>query len=266
MPELISSHNNPTVKKIRSLRQKKGREESGLFLAEGIVHAGEAIEAGWEIEMLVTAPDLLTSKFAHELLENAAQQHICILRVTPEVFATLAEKENPQGILTIARQRHARLSTLTPKNFPWGAACVSAQDPGNIGTILRTLDAVGAAGLFLLEGGADPFHPSAVRASMGAIFWKPIIQATFDEFVSWCRQQGYLLIGSSAHAAQDFRKFRRSKQPVILLLGNEQKGLSAEQAAACDMVLSLPMHGHVRSLNLAVAAGVLLYQMEFGTG
>jgi len=265
MSELISAHSNPTVKLIRSLRQKKGREESGLFLAEGISHCGEAIEAGWEIEMLVVAPDLLTSEFAHQLLEKATRQNIRIVRVSADVFTRLAEKENPQGILAIAHQRFAHPNDLTPENFPWGAACVSPQDPGNIGTILRTLDAVGAAGLFLLEGGADPFHPSAVRASMGAIFWKPVVQATFAEFTHWCRRHGYLLIGSSAHASRDYREYQRGRQPAILLLGSEQKGLSAEHLAACDITLSLPMRGRISSLNLAIAAGILLYQMEFGT-
>jgi TrmH family RNA methyltransferase len=264
MSELISAHSNPTVKLIRSLRQKKGREESGLFIAEGIFHCGEAIEANWEIEMLVVAPDLLTSKFAHQLLEKAARRNIRIVQVSADVFSKLAEKENPQGILTIARQRLLNPNDLTPENFPWGAACVSPQDPGNIGTILRTLDAVGAAGLFLLEGGADPFHPSAVRASMGAIFWKPVVQTTFDEFTHWCQKHGYLLIGSSAHANQDYREYQRGGQPAILLLGSEQKGLSAEHLAACKIKLSLPMRGRVSSLNLAVAAGILLYQMEFG--
>ncbi len=265
MPELISAHSNPTIKLIRSLRQKKGRDESGLFVAEGIFHSGEAIEAGWDIEMLVVAPDLLTSEFARQLLENAARRDIRIVQVTADVFATLTEKENPQGILTVARQHLASLNDLTPENFPWGAACISAQDPGNIGTILRSLDAVGAAGLFLLEGGADPFHPSAVRASMGTIFWKAVVQATFPKFTRWCRKHGYLLVGSSAHAGQDYRQFVRGGRPAILLLGSEQKGLSAEHLAACDTVLSLPMRGRVSSLNLGVAAGILLYQMEFGS-
>ncbi len=138
---------------------------------------------------------------------------------------------------------------------------VSPQDPGNVGTILRTLEAVGADGLFLLDGGVDLYHPSVVRASMGALFWKPVVQVSFDEFVQWRQKNGYQLVGSSAHAATDYREFQRGKKPTILLLGNEQKGLSPEQIAACDDVVSMPMKGRVSSLNLAVAAGILLYQM-----
>jgi TrmH family RNA methyltransferase len=130
-----------------------------------------------------------------------------------------------------------------------------------VGAILRTLDAVGADALFLLEGGADPYHPSCVRASMGALFWKPVVQASFEEFVSRARSRGWRLIGSSARGRTDDRELRRGRVPTVLLLGSEQKGLSAEQLAACDRVVALPMRGRSSSLNLAVAAGVLLYAM-----
>ncbi|HJX80613.1 MAG TPA: RNA methyltransferase, partial [Candidatus Udaeobacter sp.] len=143
-----------------------------------------------------------------------------------------------------------------------GVALVSPQDPGNVGTILRTIDAVDADVIFLLDGGVELYHPSAVRSSMGTIFWKPIIQTSFNEFVSWSRRSrsdGIQLIGTSAHGAVDY-KMLMPKIPWILVLGNEQKGLSAEQMQACDMTVSMPMKGRVSSLNLAVAAGVLLYQ------
>jgi len=261
MPELISSHANPLVKQIRSLRQKKGREETGLFLVEGIHPIGEAIEAGWELEALVYAPDLLTSEFAQHLVDEQSRLGVRCVVLPRDLFAAIAEKDNPQGILALVHQRHPNLNSISPEIFKWGAAVVSPQDPGNIGTILRTLEAVGADGLFLLEGGVEQFHPSVVRASMGALFWKPVVQISFDEFLQWKRKNGYQLVGSSAHAKTDYRGFRRGNTPTILLLGNEQKGLSQEQMAACDVVLSMPMKGRGSSLNLAVAAGVLLYQM-----
>jgi TrmH family RNA methyltransferase len=153
------------------------------------------------------------------------------------------------------------LDSFSPDNLAFAAAAVSPQDPGNIGTILRTLEAVGADGLFILEGGVELYHPSVVRASMGAIFRKPVIQVSFIGFVEWAKKHGYQLVGSSSHAMTDYRDFHRGNRPVILLLGNEQKGLSPEQMAVCDFVVSMPMKGRVSSLNLAVAAGVLLYQM-----
>lgn len=261
MLELISSHANPIVKQIRSLHQKKGRKETGLFLVEGIHPVGEAIEAGWHLDTLVYAPDLLTSEFARHIVEEQIRRGVRCVSLTGDLFTAVAEKDNPQGILALARQRQLTPDSLTPENFSWGAAAVSPQDPGNVGTILRTLEAVGADGLFLLDGGVELYHPSVVRASMGTLFWKPVIEVSFDEFEKWRGKNGYLLVGSSAHSGTDYRKFQRRNKPTILLLGNEQKGLSPEQISACDVVVSLPMLGRISSLNLAVAAGILLYQM-----
>jgi RNA methyltransferase, TrmH family len=271
--ELISGRSNLLVKQIRLLRQKKGRDESGLFLVEGIHHVGEAAEAGWDLERLVYAPDLLTSDFGLRLVDEQSRRGVHCAALTRDLFAELAEKDNPQGILALVRQRHLTLETLisspqgTPENFRFGVAVVSPQDPGNVGTILRTLDAVGADGLILLDSltgagsGVDPYHPSVVRASMGAIFWKPLAQASFDDFMKWVRKYGYQLVGSSAHAQTDYWDFKRGDQPTILLLGSEQKGLTQEQMATCDVTLSIPMKGRASSLNLAVAAGILLYAM-----
>ncbi|MFH1523564.1 MAG: TrmH family RNA methyltransferase, partial [Chloroflexota bacterium] len=183
--ELITGRSNPLLKQIRFLRQTKGRRESGLFLVEGIHHVGAAVEAGWDLETLVYAPDLLTSDFGLQLVDEQSSRGVRCVALTGDLFAAIAEKDNPQGILALVRQRRLTMDHINPKDFHLGAACVSPQDPGNIGTILRTLDAVGADGLFLLDGGADPYHPSVVRASMGAIFWKPVVQASFEDFVKW---------------------------------------------------------------------------------
>jgi TrmH family RNA methyltransferase len=261
MTELISSSSNPLIRQIRTLRQRKGREETSLFLVEGIHHVGEAAEAGWEIETLVYSPDQLTSAFAHRLVAELLQSNVRCAALPSNLFSSIAEKDNPQGIMAILRQRRSILDDLSPENLHFGAALVSPQDPGNVGTILRTLDAVGADVLFLLDGGVDPYHPSAVRASMGTIFWKPIVQASFNHFQGWVHRNGYELVGSSAHANTDYRTFKRGNRRAILLLGSEQKGLSQEQLTACDITLSLPMQGRVSSLNLAVAAGILLYAM-----
>jgi TrmH family RNA methyltransferase len=262
MPELISSHANPLVKQIRSLRQKKGREEMGLFLVEGIYPVGKVIEAGWRLETLVYAPDLLTSDFAHHLVdEQQSRRGMRCVALTRHLFTAIAGKDNPQGLLAIVHQRHLTLDNVTPEHFSFGAAVVSPQDPGNVGTILRTLEAVGADGLFLLDGGVELYHPTVVRASMGTLFWKPVVQVSFDEFVEWRQKNGYQLVGSSSHAGIDYRELQWGNKPAILLLGNEQKGLSPEQIAACDEVVSMPMKGKISSLNLAVAAGILLYRM-----
>lgn len=258
---LISARSNPLAQQIRRLRQRKARQESGLFLVEGLHPVGEAIAAGWQVEALVYAPSLLTSEFGWRLVETQTQRGGRCVAFQADLFASLTEKENPQGILAIVHQQEKSLAELSPTSVRFGVALVSPQDPGNVGAVLRTLDAVGADGLFLLDGGVDAYHPSAVRASMGAIFWETLASASFSAFAAWAREHGYLLVGSSAHADVSYRILRWDGQPTILVLGSEQKGLTPEQKQACDVVVSIPMRGRASSLNLAVAAGILLYQM-----
>lgn len=254
----ITSSSNPLIKQARALRQRKARAASGLFLVEGIHHVGEALEAGWEVRTVLYAPELLSSDFGRELIARAARREPGPQAVSAAVMESLAEKDNPQGILAVVRQRSASLAEL--KGLQSAVALVSPQDPGNVGAILRSIDATGASALIQLDGGADPYHPTAVRASMGALFWKPVVQAGFAEFLAWARAGALWIVGTSAHAETDYRTFEPDG-PWILLLGSEQKGLSPEQLAACDARISLPMRGRVSSLNLAVAAGILLYQL-----
>lgn len=257
---IITSLTNPQVKHARALRQKKTRTETGLFIVEGIHHVGEVLAAGWDIESVLYSPELLTSEFARDLIAQLSARRQA---VSAQVMESMADKENPQGIVAIVRQKTTKIEDLkaswkSPRHIKC-AALVSPQDPGNVGTILRTLDAVGADAMFLLDGGVDVYHPTVVRSSMGTLFWKPVIQATFEEFARWARAGNYQLIGTSAHGDVEYQTFVPAL-PWILVLGNEQKGLSVEQVSACDVTVSLPMKGRVSSLNLAVAAGVLLYQ------
>jgi len=261
---LISSRANPRIKLIRSLRSKKRRDETQSFLVEGLRHVGEAVEAGAEIQAIYFAPDLLHSPYGLDLIQQQELHGIECIQVTGDVFISLADKENPQGILAVVRQPVQSLHGLSPADFPWGVAIVSPQDPGNLGAIMRTVDAVGASGIILLDGGVDPTHPSAVRASMGTLFWQQVVSATFSEFSSWAVRCGYHVYGSSANAEMDYRQLPEYRSPRILLLGSEREGLTSEQAAACECLVRLPMLGRATSLNLAVSAGVLLYAMLAG--
>jgi TrmH family RNA methyltransferase len=261
--ELISSRANEKVKQARALRERKHRQESGLFLIEGIHHVGEAVAAArvskLSLSAIYYAPDLLKSEFAQRLIAEQAAEGVPCYALTAEVFQSIADKENPQGILAIARARQYQLDELHPGNFPWGVALVAPQDPGNIGAILRTIDAVAASGMLLLESSADPYHPACVRASMGALFWYPLVSTSFDAFARWAQKHGYHIYGTSAHAAVDYRQVAVYEKPLILLMGSERQGLTPQQAAVCHHFLRMPMRGRVTSLNLAVAAGVMLY-------
>ncbi len=257
MPKpLITSTSNPLIKQARALRNKKERASSRLFLVEGIHHVGEAIEAGWDVESILYAPDLLTSNFAKDLLSRLGDTP---QPVSAAVMESLADKEHPQGIIAVVHQeRHQFSNSLILQT---AVALLSPQDPGNVGTILRTIDAVGVDALFLLDGGVELYHPTVIRSSMGTIFWKPIIQTSFDEFVAWARAGKYQLIGSSAHGDVSAQTLV-PQTSWVLILGNEQKGLSPDHLNACDVTVSLPMQGRVSSLNLAVAAGVMLYSLK----
>jgi TrmH family RNA methyltransferase len=227
-------------------------------LIEGLQPVGAAVEAGWEIEALLYAPGLVTSAYGQQLLAGYSGR---LEAVSEDVIASIAEKDHPQGIIAIGKKRHTPLASIPATGY--GAALVSPQDPGNVGTILRTLDAVGGSSLFLLEGGVDAYHPTALRAAMGATFAIPVIEAGFADFLDWCRANGAQLIGTSSSAKRDYRQ-EVPEPPWMLLLGNEQKGLTQEQMRVCDRLVSLPMRGRISSLNLAVAAGVLLFAYTRG--
>ena len=262
--ETITSRVNPVIKSARMLREGKERKKTGKFLVEGILHVGEAAAADWKIDSILYSPELLESEYARNLISRQSANGVRCAPVSKDVLESLAEKENPQGIVAIVNQKTALLGSPSSNTISSAIALVAPQDPGNVGTILRTLDAVGGDALFLLDGGVDLFHPSVVRASMGTIFWKPVVKATFVEFSAWARQHLYQLIGTSAHAEIDILNIKLVERKSILVLGNEQKGLSKDQLEACDIAVRIPMRGRASSLNLAVAAGVLLYSLFEG--
>ncbi|MCW5873149.1 MAG: RNA methyltransferase [Anaerolineales bacterium] len=257
---MLTSRSNSKVKLARSLRERKARQHSGLYLIEGVFHIGAALESGAALAFALHCPALLRGEFAQGLPEQLQHAGVETLEVSAAVMASLSEKDNPQGILAVARQQAVQLSALSLGPSTVVLAAVSPQDPGNLGSLLRTLDAAGGDGLILLDGGADPWHPQAVRAGMGAHFTVPVVQASFAEFAIWAITEGVHIYGSSAKAELDYRK-AAYQRPAALLLGSEREGLSAEQLAACTQVVSLPMRGRVTSLNLAVTAGIWLYQV-----
>jgi RNA methyltransferase, TrmH family len=263
--ELISSRNNPKIKHVRALKEHKARQASGLAVVEGIFPVGEAVAAAQErrvsIDSIFYAPQLLKSVFASGLVDGQVSQGVPCYPTSEDVFASIADKDNPQGLLAVVRPTPCSLEELSPENASWCVALVSPQDPGNVGTVLRTLDAVGASCLLLLESNLDPYQPGVVRASMGLVFWTPVVSASFAEFISWARRYAYHLYGTSARGQEDYHRVG-FKKPCVLLMGSEREGLTPDQRLTCDVLISLPMGGRATSLNLAVAAGVMLYAMQ----
>ena len=258
---MITSRSNPAVKQIRSLRERKERDSAGLFFVEGIRLVVEAAQLGAPIQPLVVAPELLKSPLALETAQQQRQKGVSIHEVTAEVFAGLSQKEGPQGIGAVIGQYWERLDDLGAAKLGW-VALDEPQDPGNIGTILRTADATGCEGVILLGNSADPYDPSALRASMGAIFAQRLVETGFDDLAAWVRMRGVMLVGTSDRAETAYRAAAAAYRfPLVLLMGSERAGLSAEQQAACDLVVRMPMLGRSDSLNLAVATGVMLYEL-----
>lgn len=267
---MITSAANERIKNIRKLHERKARQESGLFLVEGLRIVAEAVEQGARLDTLVVAPELLKSTFGQQLAAQQAQHGVPVLEVSAEVFQRLSVKEGPQGIAAVVRQQWLDLSavrlesaeTLSQEKRSSGTwvALDSVADPGNLGTILRTHDAVGGAGVILLDQSTDPYDPSAARASMGALFSQKLVRATFAEFAAWKRQSGLPIVGTSDKAKADYHVYRYPPA-LVVLMGSERQGLQEQHLALCDEVVSIPMLGKSDSLNLAVATGVVLYEI-----
>jgi TrmH family RNA methyltransferase len=263
---MITSSANPSIKSIRALRQRKEREERGLCFVEGIRQVAEALDSGASVEQLIVAPELLTSAFAHQLLASDGVAGVPVLEVSRDVFTSLSQKDGPQGLAAVVRQRWATLEAVRLDAPPGWVALTEPADPGNLGTIIRTADAVGAAGVMLIGPSADPYDPAALRASMGAAFAMPLLRCTWESFAAWKLASGAYLVGAADSAPADFQA-TAYPQPLVLLMGSERQGLSAAQQGLCDSLVSIPMRGRADSLNLAVATAVMLYELlRQGTG
>jgi TrmH family RNA methyltransferase len=257
---MITSSANPRVKQIRKLRERKERQQSGLFYAEGLRISIEAASMSGRLEALVFAPDLLTSEFGIKLVEEQRSRGVEILEVSREVFKTLALKEDPQGIGAVIAQTWYSIEEIQFEPGDSWVALDSVADPGNLGTILRTNDSVGGKGVILLDNSTDPYDPTSTRASMGAIFSQKLVRTNFDHFADWKQNQNIPLIGTSGAALTDYHQNEYPSE-FVLLMGSERQGLPEKAFALCDQVVRIPMVGRSDSLNLAVATGIVLYEI-----
>jgi TrmH family RNA methyltransferase len=257
---LITSFSNQNVKLIRKLDQKKYRQETGLFFIEGLRTVGEAIQTGAPIESLVVSPPLIVSDFGHSLLQHPALQNVDRIEVSAEIYQKIAHKDGPQGIGAIVKENWQSLDHLSVGQNDLWVALDAVSDPGNLGTIMRTADGVGCRGLILLGHSTDPYDPTAVKASMGAIFSMDLVQTEWQTLQEWGNGHHMAIVGTSDSAAQDYQSIDYQR-PLILLMGSERHGLSAEMQSACDHMVFIPMEGRSDSLNLAIATAVMLYEI-----
>ncbi len=256
----ITGFSNPLVKQVRSLRDKKHRRTERRFLAEGLRILTEALDAGYVPEMLWYSPDSATHPLVRTLAEATEAAGGEVFVTTPDILSKLSGKDNPGAVLGVYREFETSLAAIDRTKASIWIVAERLRDPGNLGTILRTGDAVGAGGLILIDDCTDPFSVEAVRASMGAIFTQAIAQARWEEFLPWLRSGTGQLIGTSLNAALDYQEPRYAA-PSFLLVGNESQGLPAAYEAECDLLVKMPMMGKADSLNAAMATAVMAYEL-----
>ena len=256
---IVSSRSNERVKAIRALREKKERDATGTFFAEGRKLLSAALQTGAVFEQVVLAPDRLDDAEA-DLATDLDDLGVPILEVTAEVFDLLAFREEAQSIAAIVRQRWEPLEAVAESRRCW-LGLHEVQHPGNLGTLIRTNDAIGGDGVILTGQGADPYHPQCVRGSLGAIFSQRMVRATPKQVAAWLPQSGCTVIGSSPDGDLDYREADYASKPVVLIGGNERIGISAEQIALCDQVVRIPMAGFVDSLNLGIATALVQFEV-----
>ncbi|UCG25156.1 MAG: RNA methyltransferase [Chloroflexota bacterium] len=262
MVDQISSFSNPLIKRVKRLRQKKYRRQDGLYFVEGLRVVLSAVEANAPIETIIYCPALLTSDVAWNMLRRREQLGTRLQAVSAPVFASISGRDNPVGLGAIVRAQWTDLADLTAGADDIFVALFEAAEPGNLGTIMRTMDAIGARGVILVGDSVDPFHPSAVKASMGALFSLSLSQiADSEALFSWAESSDLLTVASSASGATPSDE-ANYQLPVLLLLGNEGAGLPASVTAASEFTVAISMAGAASSLNLAVAAGLLLYEIR----
>ena len=257
----ITSFGNATVKRLRSLHDKKGRRAQGLFLAEGLRLATDAVQAGHVPRVLLVSEEAA----AHPLARAAARATEAgggeVLIATREILGKVTGKDNPGAVVGGFALWETPLAGIDRALAPMWVVCEGLKDPGNLGTMLRTADATGAGGVILLDQSCDPFSVEAVRASMGALFTCRVAQAGEAEFLEWLRAGPGMLVGTYLGPGTVDYQAVTYREPTFLLMGNEQSGLSADYAAACDVLVRMPMAGKADSLNVAVATAVLLYEV-----
>ena len=232
-----------------------------MFLAEGLRIIAEARDSGKLPEIIAFAPGSAEHPLAAEIIAATEAAGGEAIATTPDILAKMSGKDNPQMLLAAYRQPDTALEHVDRSASPLWIVVQALRDPGNIGTILRTGDAVGAGGLILVDDCADPFSVEAVRASMGALFTQQIATARWGEFIAWLRSGPGQLVGTSLQTDQDYLEAGYDR-PCFLLIGNEQQGLPAEYEAECDLLVKIPMAGRADSLNAAVAAAVMAFQIR----
>lgn len=258
----VTSLANPIIKDIKALSLKKARDESKTFLAEGLKLVIDALDRGWTIRTLVYAKAGKGKPLVEKVAARTVAAGGLVLEVSEKVMSSITRRENPQMVAAVLEQRWTPLKDIQPKGTETWIALDRVRDPGNLGTIIRTADAAGAAGVILVGDCTDPFSMETVRATMGSMFALPLVKTSPADFLKWKKSVDARLVATHLAGAVDYRTIDYKSKPVILMMGNEQSGLPDELAEAADKLARIPQVGMADSLNLAVATGVMLFEVR----
>ena len=260
MPREITAYSNPLIKQVRDLRDKRHRRAARQFVAEGLRILTEAKDMGYLPRLLFYAAASASHALVWDLVRAVEAAGGEVIETTPDILAKLSGKDNPQTVVGVYDELTTTLDDLDRSSASIWLVAERLRDPGNLGTILRTGDAVGAGGLILIGESVDPFSVEAVRASMGALFTVPVVKTDWAPFHAWLRGGPGQLVGLSLDTDTDYRSASYTA-PTFLLTGNEAQGMPADYAAACDLLVKIPMLGKADSLNAAVATAVMAYEV-----
>ena len=263
----MTSLANPLVKEVRGLTLAKNRKASGLFMAEGLKLVTDGLEKGWTLRILIYAAQAESQPGVARVAKAASARGADVLSVSDAVLGKIARRDNPQTVIGVFRQQTMQPSAVRPGDRAVWIGLEGIRDPGNLGTVLRTMDGIGGDGVILIGETVDPFSIEAVRATMGSIFHVPIVRIAAGAFAGWRRSWPGSVVGTHLKGSVDYRR-AEYRRPLVLLMGNEQSGLTEASAALCDSLVRIPMAGGADSLNLAVATAVMLFEIkrdELGT-
>lgn len=256
--DLVTSSQHPKVKYIHRLFRRRFRDREGVFIIEGVRFLEEALDAGWPLELVLFSPRLETSGRGRLLLSRLADSALPLLPVTDGLMAGLAGTETPQGVLAVARRREGQ--PLAPGRPNLVLLVDGLQDPGNLGTIIRTADAAAVGQVILLKGTVDLYNPKTLRATMGSLFHLPVVQAPGrEEILAGLEAAGYQLAVGDPSGDVYPREVDFSG-PIALAVGSEAGGVGPDLRQRARWRVRIPMPGRAESLNAAVAAGILLYE------
>ncbi len=259
-PEIITSLQNPKVKQVVKWRDRPDRDRDQVVLIEGYRALNRALAGRFPVREVFICPELYQGEHEEELLARLQAQGARLYQVSPAAFTKMAYRDRPEGLLGIGEQFHHALDDLpAPAHTPLYLVAEQIEKPGNLGTIMRSADAVGVDGLILCNSRTDLFNPNAVRASTGNLFTLPIAEADSAAALDWLHAHGVKVLAASPHAEQLYTELDLAC-PLAVAVGSEQYGLTETWMDGADLQVRLPMMGAADSLNVATCTAILLYE------